>query len=202
MYHKFSIRYPFLFNKALKRIKTEEKSVYLTFDDGPNIGLTEEILKLLSKYNAKATFFCVGKNAIAHPELLDKIKKEGHSLGNHSMSHQNSFKVPAKDWMQDVLKPSPVSKLKLFRPPYGKMRYRQYLELKKIYTIVLWDVLSHDFRPELSVNQITDLVINKSRNGSIIVFHDNLKFADNMLKGLKYCLDYFSSNGFKMKAIH
>ncbi len=195
------VRYPPLFRNALKRIKNSEKSVYITFDDGPNDGTTQKILKLLSDYNAKATFFCVGKNALKYPELIRGIKDNGHSIGNHSLSHKNSFKVSNKEWMEDVLSDSPVSNAKFFRPPYGKISFKQYKELTKIYTIVFWDVLSMDFRENYTTEKIIKTVKRYSRNGSIIVFHDSLKYCKKMLPALEESLKYFSEKGFRLKEL-
>lgn len=195
------VRYPFIYKKALKRIKSGDKTIYLSFDDGPNEKLTVEILDMLAEYNAKASFFCVGKNAIKHPELISKILQSGHSIGNHSYSHKNAYKTPGKDWLEDVLKESPVSDAKFFRPPYGKIKYSQYLKLQKKYQIVFWDVLSMDYSKNFSAEDVNNIVRKYTRNGSIIVFHDNLKYREKMLPALENTLKHFSSEQYKFKSL-
>jgi peptidoglycan/xylan/chitin deacetylase (PgdA/CDA1 family) len=90
---------------------------------------------------------------------------------------------------------------KLFRPPYGRMRPAQYNSLRKNYNIVMWDVLSYDFDEEISAEQCFKNVLQNSRNGSIIVFHDSVKAADKMLYVLPQVLQYFTKEGYRFETI-
>jgi peptidoglycan/xylan/chitin deacetylase (PgdA/CDA1 family) len=159
-----------LFPSVVWRIKTKEKVVYLTFDDGPHPEITPWVLSQLTKYNFKASFFCIGKNIEAFPEITKRILEAGHSIGNHSYSHKKGTKTSLKNYIEDVnrcqeLLPGNT----LFRPPYGKMTLKQYRSLKKNYRIVLWDVISYDF--DILKSEVDCLKKSLGyRPGSIIVF--------------------------------
>ncbi|MDD4149523.1 MAG: polysaccharide deacetylase family protein [Bacteroidales bacterium] len=196
-----SIRYPKIFCNGTTRIINPGKTLYLSFDDGPNPMVTENILELLDKYNAKASFFCKGSNAMMYPEILQKIKKAGHTIGNHTFSHLNAFKVPNKKWLIDALRKSPVSETFFFRPPYGRIYPWQCWRIKKDYKIILWDVLTYDFHKDYNAKRIKKIIIKNTRNGSILVFHDNLITAPKMLQVLEFTLIYYSKLGYKFAKI-
>lgn len=191
------IRCPRYFRKCLKRIDNKSKILYLTFDDGPTPKITEEVLNILEKYNAKASFFCLGKNAETYPNIIQKIYNTGHVIGNHTYSHANAIKVSNKKWFENVLKKSPVSEAKYFRPPYGHLLPWNYYKLNKYYKIVFWDVLTYDFRKDISITTIENIINKKVRNGSIIVFHDSNKAAPKMIPALIYTLELFTKKGYK-----
>ncbi len=193
---KTPVRYPIFFRRAIKRIKTGERSLYLSFDDGPHSETTQKILDLLDRFDAKAMFFCTGMQAETHPEILKNIINRGHCVGNHSYSHKNALKVSHDEWMQDVLKESPVSDSEFFRPPYGKMKIRQYRQLLKKYKIVLWDVMSMDFDKIYTETMVFETVKRYSRPGSLVVFHDNPKHIEKTLFALEKTLEYFSKNSY------
>lgn len=195
------IRYPKVFYKGLRRINKEEKTIYLSFDDGPTPIVTEQVLEILKKHNAKAIFFCTGINANKYPEIIEKIKIAGHSIGNHGYSHKNAFKTQNKDWLNDNFKESSVSDSIFFRPPYGKILPWQYLKIKKKHKIVFWDVLSFDYNEDYSIEKINSIIKKHTRNGSILVFHDKDKASKNMLPSLEYCLVHFKEKGFEFKAL-
>jgi len=190
------VRYPKLFNGGIYRIKTSSKQLFLTFDDGPTPGVTEKVLELLKKYDAKAVFFCKGEKAVKQPDIIENILQDEHALGNHSYSHYNAFKVPVKAWLKDVLRHSPVSDAEFFRPPYGKITPCQFKLLKKRFNIVFWDVLTYDYRQDLTVEDIVKIIYKNVRNGSVIVFHDTEKAAPRMLPALENCLKYYSDSGY------
>ncbi|MDD2633909.1 MAG: polysaccharide deacetylase family protein [Bacteroidales bacterium] len=196
-----AIRYPKIFCKGITRIITPGKTLYLSFDDGPNPKVTENILKLLDKYNAKASFFCKGSNAIMYPDLLEKIKIAGHTIGNHSFSHLDAFKVSNRKWLIDALRKSPVSETFFFRPPYGRIYPWQCWRIKKDYKIVLWDVLTYDYHKKYSKSRIKKIILKNTRNGSILVFHDNLFSAPKMLSVLEFTLTYYSKLGYRFEKI-
>ena len=196
-----AIRYPSFFCRGITRIKGPEKTLYLTFDDGPNPIITEQVLDILQKYNAKASFFCKGSNSVMYPEILYKIKENGHTIGNHSYSNQNAFRVSNKKRLIDCLRKSPVSESFFFRPPYGRIFPWQCRRLRKQYRIVLWDVLTYDFRKDFNLRKVKQIIFSNTRNGSIIVFHDNLQSASLMIKALEFTLQYFSKKGYRFSKI-
>ncbi|HOZ29426.1 MAG TPA: polysaccharide deacetylase family protein [Bacteroidales bacterium] len=191
------VRYPKVYKNGIYRIKTSSLQLYLTFDDGPTPVITEKVLALLDKYNAKSSFFCIGENAEKFPEIIEKIKQNGHSLGNHSYSHLKIFKVSCKNWFLDVLRKSPVSEAKFFRPPYGKILPCHYMLLKRKYKIVFWDVMTYDYREDLTTDEIDKIILKYVRNGSLIVFHDTLKATPRMLPALENCLKHYSDLGYE-----
>lgn len=195
------IRYPRLFLNGITRINTTEKVLYLSFDDGPTPNVTEKVLALLEKYNAKASFFCKGENAEKYPEIFQNIKDAGHTIGNHSYSHLNAFKVNRKLWLDDVLKKSPVSESMFFRPPYGKLFLSQHRKLRKRYHLVFWDVLTYDYRQDYTVERIVEIIITHTRNGSILVFHDSQKAEKNMFLALEFTLSHFSKAGYRFEKL-
>ena len=182
--------------------KTEKPALYLSFDDGPNSEITPWVLETLKNYNAKATFFCIGKKAEEKQDILNRITADGHSIGNHSYSHPNGWKTGFKEFIEDVERCSKSINSKLFRPPYGRIGLRQMLALqKKNYRIVLWDVLSGDFDPKLSKEQCLKNVLQNSKNGSIIVFHDSEKAFEKLTFVLPLVLEHYQKLGFDFKSI-
>ncbi len=200
-----NIRAPFflkwIYPSVICRIPTIEKKLFLTFDDGPIPDVTPQVVNLLNKYKAKATFFCVGDNVVKHQLEFSLLLKEKHAIGNHTQHHLNGFKTSTTNYLKDVFDASKPITSTLFRPPYGKLTPSQYKALKKNYNIVMWDVLSYDFDMETTREQCLHNVIRHSRNGSIIVFHDSLKAADKMLYALPHVLEHFSNEGYVFESI-
>ena len=122
----FFVKTPEIVKQYYKRliwhIPDSEDSIYLTFDDGPTEKVTEFVLDELSKYNAKATFFCIGKNVKRNPKIYKRIIKEGHSVGNHSFSHLKGWKTKNSVYFRDIVKCSTFVDSNLLRPPYGKIK--------------------------------------------------------------------------------
>ncbi|MDI9340443.1 MAG: polysaccharide deacetylase family protein [Sediminibacterium sp.] len=174
-----------LYPKALFRISGKNKNeVFLTFDDGPIPDLTEWILDELKRYNAKATFFCVGANIVKHPHIFSRILNEGHKVANHTYNHIKGFKTNTADYMEQVRACEKLTGTKLFRPPYGQLKRSQYKALlNEQFTIALWDVISYDYE-KISPERCAQNVLKNYRSGSIILFHDNVKANDNV----KYAL--------------
>lgn len=183
------------------RIPAEAPVLYLTFDDGPVPGLTEWILEELEKFNARATFFCVGENVRNQPELFDRIIRAGHSTGNHTYSHLNSYRSGLRTYIKDVYKAARVIDSRLFRPPYGRLRPLAARILMPRFRIILWDVLSMDYDRDLEPEMVLQNVVSESRPGSIIVFHDNQKARVNLEYALPRVLDHFSKAGFRFLAL-
>lgn len=178
-----------------------QKIIYLTFDDGPEPDVTPQVLGLLKRYNAKATFFCIGQRVDTHPELYNRLLLEGHGIGNHSYSHPRGFRTPHADYLIDVEKASNCIRSPLFRPPYGQLTVRAYRQLRKKHRIVMWDVLSGDFDVNRSPEDVAYRTIRHIRPGSVVVFHDSLKAAPRMLPALEQVLEHFSLEGFSFVAI-
>lgn len=190
-----------IFPSALWRVQTNSKKVYITFDDGPNELVTPWTLDLLKKHNAKASFFLRGDNHEKYPNLVARIQKEGHSIGNHSYSHVDGWKTNNKDYYLDIEKADNIINSKLLRPPYGRIRYSQYLELKKKYSIVMWDVIPGDFDKSISKEDCYDNLISYTKKGSIIALHD----YERSFEKLKYCLPKYleelSAKGFSFEKL-
>ena len=183
----------------LWNIDSETKELFLTFDDGPTPRLTEWVLDILSSFEAKATFFCLGKNVEQFPEIYQRIIDEGHVVGNHTYDHPNGWKTKDSSYCNNVKQCSELVDSKLFRPPYGKISRSQHTVLKDDYTIVMWDVLSGDFDLSITPEKCLGNVISNSSKGSIIVMHDSLKAEKNLRYALPKMLDHFTSDGFMFK---
>jgi peptidoglycan/xylan/chitin deacetylase (PgdA/CDA1 family) len=183
-------------------VPTLEKDLYLSFDDGPTEEVTGWVLDQLKAYNAKATFFCIGKNVKKHPAIYQRILEEGHAVGNHSYSHLKGWKTKNADYFKDIIKCSKWVDSTLLRPPYGKIKKSQIKPLLKRYHIIMWDVLSGDYSAEVSEIDCTQNVISQAREGSIVVFHDSVKASKNLYYALPKCLAHFHQLGFKFKGLH
>ena len=190
-----------IFSRLLWRMSPSKPIVYLTFDDGPNSHSTIEILKILEKEKIKGTFFCIGENVVKNPELYKEIIDKGHSIGNHSMSHLNGWKVTKNKYLKDIEKASEIIKSNLFRPPYGKLNFSSTSQLKKKFEIVMWDINSGDFDQTLNYSQVIENVLKNARNGSIIVLHDNKKFKHLTLNALLPIIKGLKDKGFAIEAI-
>jgi len=188
---------------------SDKKQVYLTFDDGPTPFVTEFVLSELKKYNAKATFFCIGKNIEKYPEIFKQIINENHSIGNHTYNHINGWKTDTETYIKNIKKTGNIINLnlktqnsKLFRPPYGKIKFSQVKKLKKLgYQIIMWDVLSADFDTSINSEKCLDNVLKNTKKGSIVVFHDSIKAQEKAYNVLPKILNYYSKKGFEFKAI-
>ncbi len=182
-------------------IKGDSKSVYLTFDDGPHPDITPEVLKILDEYNAKATFFCVADNVRKYPETYREIIERGHRTGNHSFHHLNGWKTGNKTYFKDIEEASRLIESNLFRPPYGKIGPNQIQVLKKQYRIIMWSVLTYDFRQSVSPQTCLQNALLGLKPGSIIVFHDSEKSAKNMFFALPEFLKSCKENGLVCKRL-
>jgi len=199
-----------LFPDYIWEISTNKNELFLTFDDGPTPGITDWVLCELKQFNAKATFFCIGNNIKQHPQLFNQIIEEGHSIGNHTHNHIKGWKTTTKSYLDNVFEAEKSItehingsfKLNLFRPPYGQIKPKQGKRLMELgYKIVMWDVLSFDWDKTVSNQECFNNVISKSKNGSIIVFHDSVKASNNMKFALPKVLEYFTEKGFSFKGI-
>ena len=195
------------FPNIIWKKKTDEKKIWLTFDDGPEEEVTEFILETLKKFNIKASFFLIGKKIQEFPELTKEIIKEGHILGNHSFSHLNGFKSKNEEYIYDIelgqklineklVEMGITNKIKIFRPPYGRILPQQIKSLKENYKIVMWDIFSWDFKKNISPEKIHNNVIDNVVEGSILVFHNNNKSLNNLKLTLENTLVKLIERGF------
>ncbi len=138
-----------LYPQALWHGDREKKKIYLTFDDGPVPGVTDYILEVLSELDVKATFFCVGENIKKNPDIFKRIVQEKHGIGNHTFNHLNGWAVRDEDYLRNIRLCDDMirqytgeDQIKLFRPPYGKIRRKIIKRIRYEYKIIMWDVLS------------------------------------------------------------
>ncbi|MFH4968509.1 polysaccharide deacetylase family protein [Gaetbulibacter sp. M240] len=194
-----------------------EKVLYLTFDDGPTPDITSWTLNILAEYNAKATFFCIGKNIQNHPDLFKEVVSSGHSIGNHTQNHIKGWKTKAESYLENVgkaqdhiekhLEALPAKSIasesgKLFRPPYGQISPKQGKKLITLgYHVIMWDVIAFDWDKSISPETCLKHVTSKAKEGSIVVFHDSVKAQKNMQYALPKTLDYFSEKGYRFAPI-
>lgn len=209
-----------LFAAALWKVSTKEKTLYLTFDDGPINEVTPFVLDELKKYNAKATFFCIGKNIAENPQVFKRILEEGHLVANHTQNHLNGWLTENNTYFKNIGQcakmlnmavaevaaeysnyKSITEAVNYFRPPYGKLSITQYNYLKKQYKIVMWDVLTFDFDLKVTKQQVLNNVLENAVAGSVIVFHDSIKAADKMLFALPKVLEHYTKMGYKFDTL-
>ncbi|MDL2320409.1 polysaccharide deacetylase family protein [Alistipes sp. OttesenSCG-928-B03] len=179
-----------------------EQDVFITFDDGPTPGITEWIIDTLARYDAKATFFCLGKNVEQHPDVFRKIIEAGHATGNHTYSHQKGWRMSTERYVEDVDFAAQLIPGDLFRPPYGRIKPAQARVLGERYHLIMWDVLSRDYSSLITPRQCTRNVLKHVRAGSVVVFHDSRKSSRNMRYALPRVLDYiYNEKGLKCSPI-
>lgn len=200
------------YSNLIWNMDRSEKIVYLTFDDGPIPYVTEFVLNTLKSFKVKATFFCIGDNIIKHKAIFERLKIDGHKIGNHTYNHLNGWKTNDKVYIENFLKCQELTQSNLFRPPYGKIKKSQISKLvdswqltvgnelkteNRKLKIVMWDVLSGDFDQNLSPEKCLQNVINNIENGSIIIFHDSLKAYDRLKYILPKTIQYLSDKGYQ-----
>lgn len=195
-----------LYPSLIWSLPTTEPVIYLTFDDGPIPGLTEYILDTLADYNAKATFFCVGENIARYSHIAKRAVAEGHVLANHTHNHLNGWKTPTRLYIENVERcQNQVNsvfsgKQQLMRPPYGMIKRKQIRQLSS-YQIIMWDVLSRDYDQKVSPEQCLRQSVKHTSNGSIVLFHDNIKAEKNMTYTLPRYLDHFATLGYRFETL-
>ena len=208
----FRIFYPSL---LWEMPKTDKKTIYLTFDDGPHPLITPKVLEILKRYDAKATFFCIGNNVQKFPKTFELVKKEGHSVGCHTFNHEDGWKTKSDDYVNSVLLANKLIHSNLFRPPHGKIKRSELKKLQtlnsstdsKLYTlnsklqIVAWTVIAYDWDHALSHEDVYQNVIKNAGDGAIVTFHDSLKAYNNMISALPRVLKYYSEKGYIFKSL-
>ncbi len=180
----------------------EEKILYLTFDDGPHINATPFVLDQLKQYNAKATFFCIGKNVVQHPAIYRRILDEGHKAGNHTFSHLNGWKTNDKIYFKNIFEAAKYIDSDLFRPPYGRItKFQASVLTGTRYKVQSTKYLSGDFDSKISPQRCLENVVLNTKPGNIIVFHDSAKAWDKMSFALPKVLEHFSKQGYSFKSL-
>lgn len=186
---------------------TNEPTIYLTFDDGPIPEVTEFVLRTLSQFDAKATFFCIGENIKKHPKVFEKILVADHSIGNHTFNHLKGSNTETAHYLEntrlcdDIIVQEMGRPTLLFRPPYGRLKESQRKAILKEKQIIMWDVLSQDYDQDLDKKTCCEKVIEHTEDGSIVLLHDSLKARLNMEHTLPLILSHFSKQGYRFKSI-
>ena len=200
--YQFPIWLQRVYRGVVWRMNPSSKVVYLTFDDGPLPECTPQVLDILAQYGVKATFFMVGENVERYPQLLKRVRAEGHAVGNHTYHHLKGYKTCTHTYLQDAREANSLLQTHLFRPPHGRMKYSQKKALcEEGCTIYLWDVLTHDYNPRYSVEKMLTVVKRYTRNGSIIVMHDSLKSKDRMLVLLPQLIEWLHAEGYECQTL-
>jgi peptidoglycan-N-acetylglucosamine deacetylase len=194
---------PKVFDKFIWNKTRDEKTIYLTFDDGPVPGITDFVLNELAKRDMMATFFMVGANVEKHPNLAKEAQQAGNGIGNHTFYHLDGYRNSDTLYLEDIekcqkilqetLNISPVN----FRPPYGKISKSQSQLVLAKHQIIMWDVLSGDYDPDQSPEKCLSKTIQYSKNGSIVLFHDQQKTERVVKKVLPDYLDFILDKGFQ-----
>lgn len=188
------------YSAGLFRVRTQARELYLTFDDGPS-DCTIEIVDLLRRYNACATFFCTGLQIEKHPDLLEFVTANGHVCANHGYQHVHGFRLSTREYVKLADQNRPFFTNNFFRPPYGELSPRQYLQLRTKYRLVFWDVMCYDFELGIDAGTCFKLVRENAKSGSIIVFHDSPRTRTVTLQTLELVLNYFSRQGYRFKSL-
>ena len=205
---------PWLAKKAFPSyvwdIPSKEKIIYLTFDDGPTPVITEKVVEILANYNAKATFFCIGKNIAENPAIYQLLLDSGHAIGNHTFNHLKGWRTTTKEYLENTIEAEQTiqqinkstNQQKLFRPPYGRIKPSQGKALEKLgYKIIMWDILAIDWDSTVAKEDVLDNIVSNTVDGSIVVLHDSIKASKNMLYALPKVLDHFTKKGYTFKKI-
>ena len=198
-----------LFPHCIWDIPVQDNVIYFTFDDGPHPVATPFVLETLQQYQAKATFFCIGKNVAEHPEIYRSILDAGHMVGNHTFNHLNGWKVRDEQYVKNILEAGKYIDSGLFRPPYGRITRFQVKLITGIknapgsnnFRVIMWDVLSGDFDNSLSGEDCAFNVIKHAAPGSIVVFHDSEKAFPRIKTALPMIMEHLSKKNYRFEAI-
>ena len=220
--HKTNFLMRALYPDFIWKIPTKKKEIFLTFDDGPIPELTEFVLAALDKYQAKATFFCIGGNIEKYPHIFQKIVNQQHTIGNHTFNHLRGWDTEDETYIanfkrcEDIIvercsefdvsctnienRTTNIEK-RIFRPPFGRIKRSQAKEILKTHEIVMWDVLTGDYDQSISKERVLSKTLQHTEKGSIVLFHDSIKASKNMMYALPRVLEHFSERGFTFKAM-
>jgi peptidoglycan/xylan/chitin deacetylase (PgdA/CDA1 family) len=130
------------------------------------------------------------------------VLDRGHAVGNHTFHHIQGLKTRTKNYKKDVEQASELIQSNLFRPPHGHLRFPQFIELRKKYKVIMWDVVTRDYSKRLTSDQVVENVKKYTRNGSVIVFHDSLKAGDRMKESLPRSIEWLLEQGYSFELIN
>lgn len=191
-----------LYGSRLWRVEGDgDKSLYLTFDDGPIPEVTPWVLDQLRAYDARAAFFCIGKNIEANAGIFNDVKAAGHTIGNHTWDHCNGRNTSLAEYVASVQRCQALTGTDLFRPPYGRLTREQANALASDFRIVMWSVLSGDFDVRIDAARCTRNVLKHTGPGSIVVFHDSIKAWPRLKDTLPKVLEHFAALGYRFKGL-
>jgi peptidoglycan/xylan/chitin deacetylase (PgdA/CDA1 family) len=185
-------------------VTPKEKTLYLTFDDGPHPTVTPFVLDLLKEYNAKATFFLIGDNVNKYPDIYRRLVAEGHSTGNHTYRHLNGWETKNEEYLEDIIKTDHLIRANLFRPPYGRLKGRQIRMIKEHFPrmkIIMWNILAGDWIQDLRPETCFKKVVGKISDGDIITFHDSAKAFHRLEYILPRLLKNYSEKEYSFRKI-
>lgn len=168
-----------MYPRRIWGIVVSDRTVFLTFDDGPDQRITPWLLDFLEREGVQATFFCVGNNVRKHPEIFARILNAGHAVGNHCMHHENGYKTDDAAYLLSIEESSHLIDSRLFRPPYGRMKRSAERKMDASWKIIMWSWLSYDYKRTVAPERILKSA-QKIRPGDILVFHDNRKTQDRL----------------------
>jgi peptidoglycan/xylan/chitin deacetylase (PgdA/CDA1 family) len=204
----YPVKTPWLLKKLYPRMvwnaDNKARCIYLTFDDGPIPIVTPFVLNILKKYDAKATFFCIGDNVRKHPDVFEQVKNAGHAIGNHTYNHLRGWKTEDQTYLDNFLQADKLLNTNLFRPPYGRIKRSQaklLQEAKPGLELIMWSVLSGDFDLKLKPEKCLDNVLKNTRGGDIVLFHDSLKAQERMEYALPRALEHWSREGYSFEVL-
>lgn len=182
-------------------LPNDQQTIYLTFDDGPHPEITPWVMEQLEAFDAKGTFFLLGKHAQTFPAVHQLLIDGGHGIGNHGQEHWSGWKTKDSEYYENVYKAHEALQTPLFRPPYGQITLGQAKRLKRDFQIILWSDLSADFDPNIDPSTCFHHATHKVKPGSIIVFHDSEKAWPRLKSCLPKALEYYAQQGFRMAAL-
>ena len=204
----YLVKTPWLLKKLYPQLiwdgDKHNRTIYLTFDDGPIPIVTPFVLNILDQYKAKATFFCIGDNVAKNTDIFEKLKAAGHAIGNHTFNHLKGWDTDDKEYLQNFARTDHLLHTPLFRPPYGRIKRSQIKLLKQRrpdIKIIMWNVLSGDFDMNLSPEKCLQHVLKHTRPGSILVFHDSLKAFDRLQYVLPRAMEVWSKEGYSFSPL-
>lgn len=199
--HTIPALFPLMAPSLLWKVNTVDKTLYITFDDGPHPIITPKVLDILDEYQIKATFFCVGENVKKYPEVYEDIINRKHSVGNHTFNHLSGYSTPNSIYYQNIEEAAKYISSDLFRPPYGRITPRQVAHLKKQYRIVMWSILTRDYESNLDIERAKSDLIQQIKPGDVIVFHDSEKAEKNMFVLLNHIISHFKQLNYTFQSL-
>lgn len=204
----YLVKTPWLLKKLYPQLTwnldRDKPVIYLTFDDGPIPVVTPFVLKILKRFNAKATFFCIGDNVQKHPDIFKQVQADGHAIGNHTFNHLKGWKTEDTTYRDNFVQADKLLNTPLFRPPYGRIKRSQIkllTDARPDIKIMMWDVLSGDFDMTLQPEDCLKGVMKHTGNGAIVVFHDSLKAFNRLEHVLPRALEAWSKAGYSFEKL-